>query len=185
MIAYLNGRVLEKGKDFVILLCGEVGYKVGLTPALLTALEKGAPAALFTHLVVRDDAHDLFGFASMRELEFFWVLTSISGVGPKMAMHLLALGTVETLAKAIDKGDVGFLESAQGVGRKTAQRVVLELRGKLVSDEAPTGETSEVVSALENLGYPRHKVRDVVVGLPEGGTTEERIKQALKQLAKA
>lgn len=185
MIAYLNGRVLEKGKDFAILVCGEIGYKIGLGPVLLAALEKGVPASLYIHEVTRDDGRELFGFAAMKELEFFWKLTGVSGVGPKMAMHLLALGPVESVAKAIDKGDVAFLESAQGVGKKTAQRVVLELRGKLVSDDMPTGEASEVVSALENLGYARNKVRDIVNALPEGGSTEERIKQALKHLAKA
>ena len=183
MIAYLKGSVLEKGKDRVILLCGDVGYMVQLAPALLASLEKGKEARLYTHQVVREDAVELVGFASVQELEFFWKLISVSGVGPKMAMHILSLGPVESVRRAVEKGDVAFIESAHGVGRKSAQRVVLELKGKLITDEDAGEGSDEVVSALENLGYPRHKARDIVKDLDEG-STEEKIRAALKVLAK-
>lgn len=185
MIAYLKGIVLEKTKDALVLLAGDIGYRVGVLPSVLSTYQKGDPLRLHTHLIVRDDAHELVGFLTMDELEFFWRFTGVSGVGPKMAMHLLALGPIEVLRAAVERGDVSFLEGAQGVGRKTAQRVVLELKGKLVSDEDPgAGTGDEVVSALENLGYPRVRVRDIVSALGTEGTTEERIKQALKHLAK-
>ena len=185
MIAYLKGRVLEKGKEFVILLVGDTGYRLGVPSRLLASLQKGDEAALYTHEVCRDDARELYGFSSMPELEFFWKLTSVSGVGPRMAMHLLSLGSVESIGKAVEKADVEYLAGAQGVGRKTAQRVVLELRGKLTNDEEASGEVSEVVSALENLGYHRARIREIVGTLPQDASTEERIKQALRQLAKS
>lgn len=185
MIAYLKGSVLEKGKDYAIILCGDIGYRVQMHERTLVALVKGENVNLYTHQVVREDSQDLFGFATMRELEFFWRLTTVSGVGPKMAMHLLAVGMIETLSRAIDKGDVEFLSSAQGVGKKTAQRVVLELRGKLVDDDGTMPESEgEVVSALENLGYPRNKAREAVKTLDPDGTTQQKIKAALKVLSR-
>jgi Holliday junction DNA helicase RuvA len=183
MIAYLQGTVLEKGKDRVILLCADVGYLVQLPAQLLASLEKGGIAKLYTHQIVREDALDLVGFSSLAQLEFFWKLISVSGVGPKMALNIMSLGTVEDVRKAVEKADISFLESANGVGRKSAQRVVLELKGKLLTDDETGEGGDEVVSALENLGYPRHKVREIVKELAEG-STEERIRLALKQLSR-
>jgi Holliday junction DNA helicase RuvA len=184
MIAFLKGTVLEKGKDAMIVLAGDVGYLVQVTPSTFAAFQKGDPIRLYVHQVVREDAQDLVGFQSMAELESFWKLIGVSGVGPRMALHLLALGPVEAVRRAIERGDVAFLESAQGVGRKTAQRVVLELKGKLITDDEPGAGADEVVSALENLGYPRAKAREVANGLPEDATTEEKIKLALRQLSR-
>ena len=183
MIAYLKGIVLEKGKEHVILLCNEVGYLVQLPTHLMASVEKGKEARFYTHHVVREDASDLMGFATAQELDFFLKLISVSGVGPKMGLHLMSLGPVESIRKAVESGDVSYLESAQGVGRKSAQRVILELKGKLVTDEEPGGGSDEAVSALENLGYPRAKVREAV-GAVGDGSTEERIRAALKVLSK-
>jgi len=184
MLAYLKGTVLEKGKDFAIVLAGSLGYKVLVAERALLAMQKGEAVELYAHEVVRDDGRELFGFPTMKELEFFWRLTTVSGVGPKMALHLLNLGLVDSLTKAIDSGDVEYLSSAQGVGKKTAQRVVLELRGKLVSEEGGEGGQGEIINALENLGFPRARAREVVKGLGPEGTTEEKIRQALRQLSK-
>lgn len=183
MIAYLKGTVLEKGKDNVILLCGDVGYLVQLPAALLLSVEKGSNIRLYTHQIVREDALDLVGFASLAELEFFWKLISVSGVGPKMGLNIMSLGPVESIRRAVEKGDIAYIESAHGVGRKSAQRLVLELKGKLITDDEPGEGSDEVVSALENLGYPRHLAREVVKDLADG-STEERIKSALKQLSR-
>ncbi len=183
MIAYLKGTVLEKGKEDVVLLCGEVGYLVQLPRQLLLSIEKGTHIQLYTHQIVREDALDLVGFSSLAELQFFWKLISVSGVGPKMALNIMSLGPVESVRKAVEKGDIAYIESAHGVGKKSAQRVVLELKGKLVTDDEPGEGSDEVVSALENLGYPRHRAREVVKELAEG-STEDRIKLALKQLSR-
>jgi Holliday junction DNA helicase RuvA len=181
MLSYLNGTILEKGKDFVILRVGDLGYKVSVPKQLWLNLHKDDAAALYTHAIIRDDSHELVGFASMAELEFFWKLTSVSGVGPKMAMNLLSLGPVASVRQAVDRGDVSFLSSASGVGTKSAQRVVLELKGKLV--DADAGSEDEVVSALEHLGYSKSKARDAA-SAAKGETIEERVKQALRTLSK-
>lgn len=182
MISYLSGTVLEKGKDFAIILAGQVGYKVMMTGRVRDLLEKGGPAKLYTHQVIRDDAQELYGFASMRELEFFWRLISVSGVGPKMALHLMGLGTVDEVSRAIDRGDVEYLAAAPGIGRKTAQRAVLELRGKLVSESGSADD--ELVSALVNLGYPAAKARAAAQSAGTEGPTEARLKAALKSLSR-
>ncbi len=177
MLAYLNGSVLEKGKDWVILRVGDLGYKVTVAKQLWLNLHKGDAASFYTHQIVRDDSHELVGFAAMSELEFFWKLTAVSGVGPKMALNLMSLGPVASVRQAVDRGDVVFLSSATGVGTKSAQRVVLELKGKLVDPES--GGEDEVVSALENLGYSKSKARDAA-GAAKGESVEDRVKQALR-----
>jgi Holliday junction DNA helicase RuvA len=182
MIAYLSGKILEKGKGFAIVLAGEIGYKVQLAESVLKSLEKGTPVKFYTHQVIREDAQELFGFTTMQELEFFWRLISVTGVGPKMALHLLALGTIEDIGRAIDRGDIDYLSSASGVGKKTAQRLVLDLRGKLVSEG--TVEGSDLASALENLGYPRAKAHEAARSVGVEGTMEERLKAALKLMSR-
>ncbi len=183
MIAYVQGIVLEKIKDRIIMRCGDVGYLVQLPAPLLASVEKGAPIRLYTHQIVREDALELVGFATLAELEFFWKLISVSGVGPKMALNVLSLGPVGSVRRAVERGDVAYIESAHGVGRKSAQRVVLELKGKLITDDETGEGDDEAVSALENLGYPRHKAREAVKSASEG-STEDRIRAALRVLAK-
>lgn len=184
MIAYLSGKILEKGRDFAILQAGPIGYKVTVAPELHAKLHKESTASLFIHEAVRDDGREFFGFSNFGELEFFWKLIDISGVGARMALQLLSLGTVSAVQAAIEKGDVAFISSAKGVGKKTAQRVVLELQGKLVDEDGPAGAAGEVVSALENLGYSGVKARQAAASVPQEGSTEERIKLALRLLAK-
>lgn len=185
MIAHLSGIILEKGPDFVILKAGPVGYKVWVANGLELSLQKGAETELYIHEHVREDSRDFFGFASFEELEFFWKLIDLQGVGARMALQILALGPVPSIMKAIDKGDVAFISSAKGVGKKTAQRMVLELKGRLVDPDAGLdGTQMEVVSALENLGYTKSKARAAAASVTTEGSAEDRIKMALRLLAK-
>jgi Holliday junction DNA helicase RuvA len=184
MIAYLKGNVLKKGADSAVIVTGGIGYLVHLTPRTLDELKSGGEASLHTHLVVKEDAHVLYGFVSEEELRLFLRLIDVQGVGARMALHVMALGPVGTVRAAIGKGDVAFLSSAKGVGTKTAQRIVLELKGKLVEEDGETGTSGELVSALENLGYSRGKARQAAASVPPEGTTEERIKMALRLLSK-
>lgn len=185
MIAHLSGTILEKGPDFVILKAGPVGYKVWVSNGLETSLLKGAETDLFIHEHVREDSRDFFGFTTFEELQFFWRLIDLQGVGARMALQIMSLGPVASVQKAIDKGDVAYISSAKGVGKKTAQRIVLELKGKLVDgDEALEGSAQEVASALENLGYTKSKARMAAGSVPTEGSPEERIKMALRLLAK-
>lgn len=185
MISYLSGTILEKGADFVILKAGPVGYRVWVGGTLGKSLQKAAETGLYIHEHVREDSRDFFGFATFEELRFFWRLIELQGVGARMAMQIMALGEVKTILKAIDKGDIAFISSAKGVGKKTAQRIVLELKGKLVDEEeAVDGATSEIVSALENLGYTKAKARAAAASVPPDGSPEDRIKMALRLVTK-
>ena len=181
MIAYLRGDVLEKGNDFIILLVEDVGYKITVPGSVMADSSKGSKIGLFTHESVRDDGRDFFGFKKFNELVFFWKLISVSGIGARTGLNLLSLGPVESIQRAVDKGDVVFISSAKGVGKKTAQRIVLELKGRLVDED---GESGEVVSALENLGYPRTKALMAASSVPQDGSTEERIKMELRMLSR-
>lgn len=184
MIAYLSGEILEKGSDFVILRSGMIGYKVIVSPELHPKLLKESEVSLYIHENVREDSRDFFGFSAFDELEFFWKLISVSGIGAKGALQLMTLGKVGEVQSAIEKGDVSYISSAKGVGKKTAQRVVLELQGKLVEEGDLENGGSEIISVLENLGYTRNKARQAAASVPQEGSTEERIKMALRLLAK-
>lgn len=184
MISFLSGVVLQKGRDFVILKAGPVGYRVAVAAPLHERLRKGEEAPLYVHEQVREDGREMFGFSSFGELEFFWRLIDVQGVGARMALHILGLGSVAEVKRAIERGDIATISSAKGVGKKTAQRVILELQGKLVGEDGLPGGAEEVVSALENLGYARSKALQAAASVPGEGSTEERIKMALRLLAK-
>ena len=166
MIAALKGLILEKNLTEVIVDVSGVGYRVALSLLSLARLpELGQPIALRIRTVVREDALDLYGFLSRAEEELFLLLTSVSHVGPKLAMNVLSGLEVEELTAAIAKGDVPRLTKIHGVGKKTAERLVLELKEKvklLVLDGVPSGKAkpskpvsamSDLISALVNLGY--------------------------------
>jgi Holliday junction DNA helicase RuvA len=166
LIASLRGIVQEKNANDVVVDVNGVGYRVHLSLLSLTRLpEEGQPVRLRIRTVVREDAFDLYGFSSRAEEEMFLLLTSVSGVGPRNAMNVLSGLELETLVSSIARGDVGRLTKIHGVGRKTAERLVLELKEKVKwlalepgADGAPTPGPespllSDVVSALVNLGY--------------------------------
>ena len=167
MIAFLKGLVLEKTPTEVIVDVNGVGYRVALSILSLARLpEKGQPVSLRIRTVVREDALDLYGFLTVAEEELFLLLTSVSHVGPKLAINVLSGLEVEQLTEAIGKGDVARLTKIHGVGKKTAERLVLELKEKvklLIVEGAPNGTKpksgkaptalSDLISALVNLGY--------------------------------
>ncbi|MFZ5441461.1 MAG: Holliday junction branch migration protein RuvA [Myxococcota bacterium] len=166
MIAALKGLVLEKNLNDVVIDVNGVGYRVGLSLLTLARMpENGQPISLRIRTVVREDAFDLYGFLSRAEEELFLLLTSVSHVGPKLAINVLSGLEVDELQAAIAKGDVARLTKIHGVGKKTAERLVLELKEKvklLVADTSPTpgkkpakapSALGDLVSALVNLGY--------------------------------
>jgi Holliday junction DNA helicase RuvA len=170
MIAYLRGQLLDKGVDAVVIDVHGVGYRVTISQTTLASLpETGAQAQLRIHTHVREDALALFGFATPEEEELFHHLTSVSGVGPKLAMNILSGMPPQELAHAIANDEIARLTKISGVGRKTAERLVVELADKLKASPlllkpglrlaskpgASAGGSDDLVSALENLGYKR------------------------------
>ncbi|MDJ0925728.1 MAG: Holliday junction branch migration protein RuvA [Acidimicrobiia bacterium] len=188
MIGRLRGDIAEKGSDAVLLDVGGVGYEVIVAPNTIGKLPSvGQPAVLHTHLHVREDLMALYGFASPDERNLFQVLIGVSGVGPKLALAVLATLGAENLRNVVFAEDVGALTAVPGIGQRSAQKLLLELRPKLDLPDAalqPGGSLAEVREALEALGYQSVEIRDVLRELPAEGTVEESLRSALQELGK-
>lgn len=188
MIGTLRGRILRDSRRALILDVGGVGYLIRATPQAQTRLRKtDGEVSLFTHLVVRDDALDLYGFETEEELAFFELLISVSGIGPKSGLLLLAAGEIPTLRKAISAGDTSYLTKVSGIGKKTAERIVVELRDKMEalgeSDAKGLREDVDVLEALKALGYSGKEARDALVAVSKDGVgANEKLKAALRAL---
>ncbi|MCX6714152.1 MAG: Holliday junction branch migration protein RuvA [Candidatus Vogelbacteria bacterium] len=186
MIGQLKGTTTYLGERFIILDIAGVGYKVYVTIEALRNTKIGNNLVLWTHLVVREDALDLYGFIDKNELDFFQLLISISGVGPKGALSILSLAPPETLRKAISSSNTGYLTQVSGIGRKIAEKIVLELKDKIGHLEIGNDnldQEAEAVMALEALGYSNREARESLRKIPDTITeTGAKIKEALKQL---
>lgn len=185
MIGSLRGLVLEYSANTVLLELNGVGYRVLVPSSVLTLLRTGEEVFFYIHDHIREDAHDLYGFLSLEDLTLFDQLLAISGVGPKVAMTILGVGSADTVRRAIMSGDLDALTSVPGVGKKTAQKIILELKGQLVDSSTASPIDQEVLQALQGLGYPVAQAREAVKALsPELATTSDRIREALRSLAK-
>lgn len=190
MIGSLRGKVTHIGPDHALIEVGGIGYRVVAGPALLARLQRGAEASVFTHHLVREDQQALFGFAATEELAFFELLLTVSGVGPRLALAITSAHAVTKLQLAIVTDDVDVFTSVSGVGRKTAQRVILELKEKVHAAGLAVGggasADSDVVAALESLGYTSSEARRAAGAVAGGeGGLDARIKAALQELARA
>ncbi|HLC99408.1 MAG TPA: Holliday junction branch migration protein RuvA [Patescibacteria group bacterium] len=190
MIGSLAGEILAVIKQSVILQVNGVGYRVLVPSPYFGGLKSGDKVLLYTHLQVREDAHVLFGFKTLKELDFFEQLLTVSDVGPKSALGILALGSVEDIEQAILRQDLSFLTNVSGIGKKTAEKIMIGLKDKL-GDKGlkgaveQGGETGELFDALTQMGYRPQEIRDTLKSLHgEKGTTEEKLKKALRMLGK-
>lgn len=183
MIITLAGKVTHRDANFVVVETAGVGYQVQMNKPSLHALKPGTEARLWTHEHLREDARELYGFLAEAEHRLFLKLLGISGVGPKLAMNILSLGAVREIEAKIDAADLEWLTRVPGVGKKTAQKIVLELKGKLAV--GPSGRDEEVLSALVNLGYARDRAREALehVGAADR-PVEDRLREALRQLGR-
>ncbi len=185
MIAFLEGILAEKGAGRVVIAAGGIGYEVQVPTRTLAALPAtGRPARLHTRLQVRDDAMALFGFSTTDERELFDLLTTVTGVGPKVAMAILSALPPEALRRAIATDDPAALTVVPGVGRKVAARVVLDLRDRVgaVVEATPGGPVAEVREALLALGLSPEEAREALSGLAEDAdaSVEELLRRALQ-----
>jgi Holliday junction DNA helicase RuvA len=198
MIAMLTGRIAHKSPDHIILDVNGVGYRVLIPFSTYYELPEEGTATLHIHTSVREDAIQLYGFRTRLEKTFFQLLISVSGIGPKLARDILSNIQPAPLAQALSQGDIHKLSAIPGIGKKTAERLILELKekvGKLdlasvpAADrrEVPAGDImDDVASALINLGYKEPQVRKALGGLDAAGgaSVEDLLKQALKVLMK-
>jgi Holliday junction DNA helicase RuvA len=187
MIGHLTGTVFARKEGYAIISAGGVGYKVAASRVALAKLVPGESASLWTHLAVREDALDLYGFEGEEELRFFELLLSVSGIGPRSALAILDIASVEALRSAIAAGNAGYLTSVSGIGKKTAGRIVVELRDKVgiaaESESAALQGDVEALEALRALGYSHSEAREALRKVPsslEGGSA--RLREALKVL---
>lgn len=185
MIGSLRGRVLELSPLYALIEAGGIGYRVTASPSVLSQLKTGGDAFFYIHDHIREDSHDLYGFLKSEDLALFERLLQISGVGPKVAMTILSVGSAETVRRAIMSGNLDALTSVPGVGKKTAQKIILELKGELVDAEAQSPEEREVVEALQALGYSSVQSREALKSLGASkANTSDRVREALRYLSK-
>lgn len=189
MISYLKGRIKSKGNSFIILEVNQIGYKIFITPLLYAELSQGQDFEFYTHQYVREDALNLYGFKNLEELELFELLIGISGIGPKSALGIMSIASVDDIKESIARGDSALLTKVSGIGRKTAERVVLELREKIgkfrVGRERGNLVSSDEIDALMALGYSLYQAREALNGVDvKIKDSSERIRQALKKIGK-
>jgi Holliday junction DNA helicase RuvA len=200
MYHYLNGKIAEKTPTAVILDVNGIGYEVRVSLSTFSCLPNlGETVKLFTHFVVREDAQLLYGFATEEEREAFRLLISISGIGPKLAITLLSGVTLPELKRAIQEKNIPVLTAISGIGQKTAERVIVELKDKIGRSEAPSGKeivhdasvsdqmVEDSVSALVSLGYTKQKAKEAIqktlkAMLGKKPSVEEIIRAALKHV---
>ena len=191
MIARLRGSLLEKTPEQVVLDINGVGYQAFISlPTYSSLPELGAEVVLDIHTHVREDVIQLFGFSTKRERSIFERLVQISGIGPRLAMTILSGSPVDDLIASIKREDLARLTSIPGVGKKTGERIILELKDKLrdfVVDDEPGGSEVDVISAMENLGYNRGLIEGAIKRALNGGEDpgfDELFKRALQILTK-
>jgi Holliday junction DNA helicase RuvA len=193
MITHIQGKMVEKNPDHVVVECNGLGYHIHISLQTFSNIPDQENLKLFTHLVIREDAHILFGFYSKTEREIFKMLISVSGVGPSIAITMLSSMDTEEIQRAIGSEDVSKIQSVKGIGLKTAQRVIVDLKDKIlksyeISEDLSVSNNTikiEALSALEVLGFSRKKIEKVIQVILQNSpeiSLEELIKQALKNL---
>ncbi len=197
MIAYLKGNLVIKSEEYIVLEVQEIGYKVYMARTAIDELEEGKEIKIYTYLKVREDDVSLFGFNTNEELHMFELLISVGGIGAKSAVTILSNITPSRFALAVITNDVNTLKKLQGIGQKTAQRIILELKDKIKTEEAIDLENNkeienkieqeedleELIQALQVLGYRRYEINQILPKL-KTESLEDRIKEALQYLAK-
>ncbi|KKW19296.1 MAG: Holliday junction ATP-dependent DNA helicase RuvA [Parcubacteria group bacterium GW2011_GWA2_51_10] len=189
MIGFLEGTVKKTSSGYAIVSAGGVGYKIAGTREALATLRVGERASLWTHLAVRENALDLYGFQSEEELRIFELLLTVSGIGPKSALAVLDVATVGSLRSAISQGNANYLTNVSGIGKKTAEKIILELKDKIGVGAEGTVESlqgdEEALAAMRALGYSQSEARDVLRKVPQSTQgTNERLREALKLLGR-
>ncbi|MDO4391978.1 MAG: Holliday junction branch migration protein RuvA [Clostridium sp.] len=196
MIAYLKGKLVIKSVDYIVIDVQGIGYKVYMSKTAIDKLEEEKEIKVYTYLKVREDDISLFGFNSLEELHMFELLISVGGIGAKSAIAILSNITPSKFALAVITSDVNTLKKLQGIGPKTAQRIILELKDKIKTEEAIENQENtikqeeqiqedmeELIQALQVLGYRRYEINNILPKIKEE-TLEDRIKEALKYLAR-
>lgn len=187
MIGSIEGVVQYKGGNYLIIQTSGVGYKVFSIPTIIASTKVGSDALVFTHTYVREDQISLYGFSKIEELEFFELLLTVSGVGPKSALGIMSLSEINMLKSAIASGDPSVFTKVAGIGRKTAERVIVELKEKLKFENAMSpiaSEHNDAMDALVALGFSQQEARESLKDVKSEMSLQEKVKSALKKFGK-
>jgi len=191
MIAKIEGIIVHVSEKFLIVDVSGVGYKLYITTDTLASSLLGDHASFWVHTAVRENSIDLYGFKNINEMSFFELLLDVSGIGPRSALSILAVAPIDTLKRAIATGDTSYLNKVSGIGKKTAEKIIIELRDKLQAykneNDTPGAlrDESDIIEALKSLGYSQNEARDALKQVLS--TTigmNARIKEALQVLGK-
>jgi Holliday junction DNA helicase RuvA len=193
MITHIKGKLIEKNPTYVVVECNGIGYWLNISLNTSAQISDSESVFLYTHLLVKEDSHTLFGFITKTEREIFRLLISVSGVGPSIARTMLSSMTTDEIQQAIGTGNVSIIQSVKGIGAKTAQRVIIDLKDKILKSYAIDEDSfdqnnttkEEALSALEVLGFTNkqsEKVLDKILMEDTSVSVEILIKKALKNL---
>lgn len=190
MIGSIKGQIILKTDKFIIVETSGVGYKINVSPDTLSKLNnKDSEIFFWIHTHVREDILDLYGFINREELEFFEMLINVSGIGPKGALSILSVASIDTLKRAISTGDISYLTKVSGIGKKTAEKIIIELRDKMQNktEEEKTGtslrDELDALEALKSLGYSQNEAREALKKVSSDANTNTKIREALKVLS--
>jgi len=189
MIASIKGKITLVKDKFIVVEANNIGYKVHVSPEIIDqyTVNRKEDITLFIYSHIREDAFDLYGFTEYSDLEFFEMLISVSGIGPKGALVILGVASTNTLKKAIKQNDLGYLTKISGIGKKTAEKMILELRDKVGIEDSNDNNLQhelDVLEALKALGYSQYQVREALKQIGNDTDTNTKIKEALKILGK-
>lgn len=185
MISHITGTIIAANDKYLVIETGGIGYRVFATAESLVKYKNGDQASLWTTHIVREDASDLYGFETVADQDLFELLLGVSGIGPRSALGIMNVATVGTIARAINTNNVSYLTKISGIGKKTAEKIILELRDKLsfiTTDDMNTAN-HDVLDALVALGYSESSAREVVRSMDPSMTTQAKIREGLKLLA--
>ena len=197
MIGSIKGKIILKAEKFLIVEVSGVGYKINVSPDTLSKVDalrlrsgqNDVSVLFWVHTHVREDALGLYGFLERPELEFFEMLIGVSGIGPKGALSILGITSIETLRKAIGTGDISYLTKISGIGKKTAEKIIIELRDKMGDKINEKNESDslqaelDVLEALKSLGYSQNQAREALKKVSPESNTHTKIREALKILS--
>lgn len=188
MISLIHGKVTaNSGGKLTVLTAGGIGYEITISAGSAKNWPVGAEVKILTYLAVRENSLDLYGFAGAQEKELFEKFLLVSGIGPKTALHLLSLGSAQEISAAIGREDLAYLTNVSGIGRKTAERILIELKNKVgagqIESEEFGGTSVDVIEGLVALGYSSVEAREAVKNLDvKGKTSEQLLKEALQRI---
>ncbi|MFH1112045.1 MAG: Holliday junction branch migration protein RuvA [Patescibacteria group bacterium] len=188
MIAQISGKVAGRTERSVVVEAGGVGYEIFCAPEVIAKLTQDSPITFYTYHNIREDLAELYGFLRKEDLYFFKLLLTVSGIGPRSALNILEVARPEEIRRAVVNQDAGTLHAVYGLGKKTAERLVVELKDKLEAGVAsgPAGDDQIVLEAIVNLGYSQSEARQALCAIKDKkGSLEEKVKAALKALSRA